>query len=377
MKLMKRISLFLGLFFSIWTLTAQRIDLGTAITHSDKASLESAIRKSERIITKLLHKNRIPGIAITVTKNGETLWQQGYGFADMAAKKPVDPQKTLFRVASISKAISATGLGKMMEDSLLSIDSSFYKYVPYFPRKKYDFTLRQLGGHLAGIRNYKGDEFLNNKPMTIREGIGFFENDSLLFEPGTRYLYSSYNWNLLSLAMEAASGVPFEIYMKEKVLTPLQMSHTIPDVSDSIPNKAVCYSPNGKQNLRLAATVNNYYKLAGGGYLSTSEDIARLGNAYLNGEFLSKEVVTELLTSQLVNGTEPTYYGIGWQVSYDAKNRPFYGHKGSGVGGYAFLYVYPAQQMVFALLLNVTDPGADEELQAIIDSVLEVDTGAH
>lgn len=263
----------------------------------------------------------------------------------------------------------------MVADSLINLDASLYQYVPYFPKKKYDFTIRQLGGHLAGIRNYAGNEFLNNKPMTIREGISFFENDSLRFEPGARYLYSSYNWNLIPLAMEEASRMPFEVYIREKVLLPLQMYHTMADVSDSIPGKTVCYTQIEKKAFRLATPVHNYYKLGGGGYLSTSEDMAKLGNAYLTPGFLPEAVANQFLSSQTTKNGEPTHYGIGWQVSFDTQNRPYFGHKGNGVGGYAFFYIYPLQQIVIVMLLNVTDPKVDDDLNTIIDYLLSVEGG--
>ena len=78
---------------------------------------------------------------------------------------------------------------------------------PDFPEKKYPITVRQVAGHTAGIRHYKGNEFLSDKYYaTVREGLTIFENDPLLFEPDTDYSYSSYGWNLVSAIVEGASG---------------------------------------------------------------------------------------------------------------------------------------------------------------------------
>lgn len=127
------------------------------------------------------------------------------------------------------------------------------------------------------------------------------------------------------------------------------------------------YSKN-RLGFRPAIPVNNFYKLAGGGYLSTSADIAKFGQAYLDGTVLSEEISTQFLTSQSVKG-KPTYYGLGWQVSEDAKERPFYGHIGNGVGGYSNFFVYPEEQMVFAILLNCTDPKVQDDLDSAVNAL--------
>ncbi len=330
----------------------------------------TAIEKSERIIEKLLKRKKVPGLAITVLKDGKTWHQKGYGFSDLENNIPVDPVKTVFRIASVSKPISATGLVKMVAEGTIDLDTYLHDYVPYYPKKKYDFTIRQLGNHTAGFRSYAGKEYMLNKPYSIKEGIQVFKDAPLLFEPGTNYQYTSYDWVLLSLAMQEASAVPFEEYIREKVFEPLKMNRSFPDRGDSIPNITKYYSKSRSRGFRKATEVNNFYKLAGGGFLSTSDDIAKLGQAYLDNKIGSPEIVSQFISPNMVRG-QSTYYGIGWEVSFDTKNRPYFGHVGNGVGGYAMFYVYPAQRMVFSIMTNVTNPGVDKELHKIIDILID------
>ncbi len=332
---------------------------------------QKAIKKSQKIINKLIKKKKIPGIAITITQNEKTIWEQGYGFANIQQEIPVNPQKTIFRIASVSKPIAATALAKMVADSIINLDQSVYHYIPYFPKKKYDITIRQLGGHLAGIRPHTNREFLNNKPLSIKEGINFFKDDSLLFQPNTNYQYTSFDWNLISLAIQEISGVPFEEYVQKHILEPLEMTNTFPDTIIPNPNIASFYSKSRMRKFRIATPVNNFYKLAGGGYLSTSNDVVKLGNAYLQNNFLPKEITAEFLTAQKI-ANQSTHYGIGFQVSFDNKNRPFYGHVGNGVGASSIFYIYPNQKMVFSILINMTQPKVDKKLHKIIDYFLEV-----
>lgn len=325
---------------------------------------------ADHVFKRLIEEKKIPGLAITVLEAGETIFQKGYGFADLDSKRKVDPGKTLFRIASVSKPIAATALAHMVEDGLIDLDASFYDYVPYYPKKKYDFTIRQLASHTAGIRGYQGKEHGLNKPYSIKESIEIFKESDLLFEPGTSYHYNSYDWVLVSLAIEEASGITFDEYVREKVLLPLKLYSTTAEVADKKYSSVATFYSKNRIGFRKAIPVNNWYKLAGGGYLSTSEDIANFGNAYLQKEVMDRHPWSQFVTSEIVNGN-PTFYGLGWQVSKDKKGRSFYGHVGNGVGGYSNLFIYPKQQAVFSILVNCTNPEIQQDLDEVVDEILK------
>lgn len=321
----------------------------------EEVYIDNGLEQADFFIQQLVHQERIPGLAITVLKKGDVLFQKGYGYADLDSKTPVYPEKTLFRSASASKPIAATALAQMVYEGTIDLDTSFYQYVPYFPKKEFDFTIRQLAAHTAGIRGYKGKEYALNKPFTIKESIDIFKNDPLLFAPGTGYYYNSFDWVLVSLAMQEASGISFSAYVEKEVLKPLSMINTLPEEPGiTFPNQANFYTRR-KSGFKTAAPVDNRFKLAGGGYLSTSSDLAKLGQAYLENKIGEPEVIAQFLTSQIVDG-KPTYYGLGWQVSQDNTGRYFYGHVGNGVGGYSNFFVYPENELVIAVLINCTDP---------------------
>lgn len=320
-------------------------------------------------LEKLIEEKKIPGLSITVLKEGKTLFQKGYGYADLDTKKGIDPRRTMFRIASVSKPIAATALAQMVEDGSIDLDASFYKYVPYYPKKQYDFTIRQLASHTAGIRGYQGKEYGLNKPYSIKESIEIFKDSDLLFEPGTSYHYNSFDWVMVSLAMQEASNIPFDEYVREKLLIPLKLHHTIPEVANTKYPKAATFYSKNKIGFRKAIPVNNWYKLAGGGFLSTSEDIANFGNAYLQKKLVDGHPWSQFVSSEMIEN-KPTYYGLGWQVSRDRKGRPYYGHIGNGVGGYSNFFVYPEQHVVFSILVNCTNPEIQQELDEVVDEIL-------
>jgi len=345
----------------------------------------NGLAKADILLQQLTTSGKVPGISITVLKEGKTFFQKGYGYADIERKKLVDPRKSIFRIASVSKPIAATALAHMVQEGLINLDTSFYRYVSEYPKKRWDFNIRQLAGHTAGIRVYKGKEYGLNEPLTIKDSLRIFKNDPLVFEPGKGYLYTSFDWVMISAAMQEASGIPFEIYVQDKVLNPLGMTNTfVPEGHTRFGNssrgvrvneitsspkqnaKAVCYSK-CSANFRKAIPVDNFYKLASGGYLSTSEDIAKLGQAYLDkNSGVKEDILNQFTSTQYIQG-KPTYYGLGWQVSEDTKGRAFFGHVGNGVGGYSNFFIYPEHQLVVSILINCTDPKVQIELDAVIE----------
>ncbi len=350
--------------------------------------------KADYLLQQLIIEDKVPGIAITVLKEGKSVFQKGYGYANIDEKQYIDAKKSIFRIASVSKPIAATALAHMVQEGLIDLDESYYTYLPDYPKKEWDFTIRQLAGHTAGIRVYKGKEYGLNEPLSIKQGLKIFKDDPLVYQPGTEYLYNSFDWAMISAAMQEASGIPFEEYVQEKVLNPLSMLNTYCpkcyDESDSQSNsknpytlevndisalkeqsRVTAFYTKSMSGFRKAIPVDNFYKLAGGGYLSTSEDIAKFGQAFLDNKVEVKEaILNQFLTAQQVDGNS-IYYGLGWQVSEDAKGRKFFGHVGNGVGGYANFFVYPNEQVVFSILINCTDPKIQEELDAIIDCFLK------
>jgi CubicO group peptidase (beta-lactamase class C family) len=312
--------------------------------------IDNANAKAEQFLVD----QQIPGMSISVSQKGKMIWSKGFGYADVAAKKKVDPSTTQFRVASISKTLTALAMAKLADDNKLDFKASLYTYVPNFPKKKHNFTVRQIGGHIAGIRHYKGMEFLLNKKMSIVEGLDIFKNDPLLFEPGTNYKYSTYGWNLLSVVVQNAAGEDYNEYMKKVIFSPLKMKNTSLGYSDrEMPNRTLFYvKENGE--IKIGATVSNEFKAAGGGFVATSEDLILFGNEMINPKTISKITIAELVKPQVTSKGEKTNYGIGVGVRNVKNNTLRYSHSGGGMGATAFIMMYPEKDMVISILTNLS-----------------------
>lgn len=311
---------------------------------------------AKKIAKEFLKTNHIPGMAISVSRHGKLIWSKGFGYANLKPKKRVKPNKTIFRIASISKSITAVALVKLADDKVIDLDTSIYKYLQDYPKKTYDFTVRQLGGNIAGIRHYKNDsEYALNKKMSITDGLSLFKDDPLLFEPGTQFNYSSPGYVLLSEIIQKTSNIPYTTLVTDSIFRPLRMTHSMVDDSENkIPNKSQFYSSSVMNGPVVAKPVANIYKAASGGFLSTSEDIIKFGNEIINPKIVSQQAVSDIVTSQKLNNGYKTGYGIGFSVEKSKNGTPKYYHTGGGIGASSILLIYPEEELVITVLTNLT-----------------------
>ena len=204
----------------------------------------------------------------------------------------------------------------------------------------------------------------------MRDGLAIFQDDSLLFPPGTRFSYSSYGWNLVSAVVEGASGEAFLPYVSAHVFRPLGLTHTAPDRADSvIPGRTQFYDGDSAGVYRVAPPVDNSYKWAGGGFVSTAEDLVKFGSALVAPGFLRGETLELLFTSQRTSTGEETGYGIGWFLRTDSLGHRWAFHGGSAVGGTAVLGVDRDAHLVVALLTNLSDAAVEpaQEIEAAFE----------
>ena len=321
-----------------------------------------------KIATELVARG-IPGLAVAVAIHGKLVFAEGFGYADLEQRVPARPT-TKFRIGSISKPLTATALMQLVEQGKIDLDAPIQKYVPSFPDKGARITSRLLAGHLAGIRHYQGDEFLISKHYdSVLDGLKIFENDPLVAPPGTKFHYSSYGFNLLSAAIESASGENFISYMRNHVFIPLGLIDTLADQNQPIiEERSRFYSREKDGPFDNAPYVDNSYKWAGGGFLSTAEDLVRFGSALLQPGFLKESSLQLLFTSQKTNSGEETGYGMGWAVHKSKSGQKIYEHAGGSVGGSCQLILYPDSQVVVALVTNLGGaPWKIEDVEAIAE----------
>lgn len=323
---------------------------GSASTASAYAD---AIERTRAFANTLRDSAGLPGLSIAVGIEGRVVFAEGFGWADVENRVPVTPL-TRMRIGSVSKPVTAAALGLLLQQGRLDLDQPVQRYVPSFPRKRWPFTVRQVAGHIAGVRHYNGNENVSAvRYPTVAAGLEIFKDDTLLFEPGTRYAYSSYGWNLLSAVVEGASGEEFLSYMRGKVFEPLGLNSLIAEHTDSLIDwRATFYERGRDGRLVRAPYVDNSYKWAGGGFISNTSDLVRFAMVHVSGNFLDSQTVETLWRPQQLRNGESTDYGIGWGSSTDPNGRRIVSHTGGSVGGRAVLILYPDLNLAVAMLSN-------------------------
>jgi CubicO group peptidase (beta-lactamase class C family) len=319
-------------------------------------SFKDAIKKAEKFIDSLREKQDIPGISVCVGNKEKILWAEAFGYADLENKTPLSIYSK-FRMGSVSKLLTSLAVGRLYQQEKLDLDAPVQQYVPDFPVKKYPITSRQLAGHLSGIRHYRNEDPLNipKDYKNVWEGLSIFKDDTLLFKPGTRYEYSTYGYSLLSAVIEGAAHMSFLSYMQDSIFLPFGMTHTTADINDSIiPNRVRFYDHEGKK-LVNSALVNNSYKWAGGGFLSTPYDLVNMIRGLLNHQVLQEKALTLLFTPQSLENGKSTNVGIAWRINTTKNGLTYIHHGGAIQGGRSFVLFYPDSGYSFAITANTMD----------------------
>lgn len=314
--------------------------------------------KIEQAITSQMSKLGIPGLSVAVVVDHKLRWSNGYGLADVENFVP-SKAMTAYRLGSISKPITAAAVMQLAERGKLDLDAPIQKYCPAFPAKQWPVTALLLLGHLSGVRHYNSDaEFASTRHYnSVVEGLDMFKNDPLLFEPGTKYSYTTHGYAVLGCAVEGASGTKFEDYVRENVFKLAAMDRIRVDhVADIIPNRAQGYEKTQSGELRNSGLADSSYKIPGGGFISTVEDLARFAIAMQTNALVKKETLNQMWTSLKTRDGKETGYGLGWRVSERNGMKEVH-HGGAQQRVSTFLYTIPEKGLAVVLMTNLEGIG--------------------
>jgi CubicO group peptidase (beta-lactamase class C family) len=182
------------------------------------------VARVDSVVQPLMAGARVPGLAVAVAVDGVVRWERAYGYADLEQCVPVT-RFTMFRLASVSKPVTAIAALQLAEQRKLDLDAPIQRLVPEFPETPTPITVRQLLAHTSGIRHYRGDEAMSTRQYaSLASALAIFAGDSLVHPPGTAYAYSTYGYTLLGLAVERAAGQPFLEQLRTRVLEPAGVS---------------------------------------------------------------------------------------------------------------------------------------------------------
>jgi CubicO group peptidase (beta-lactamase class C family)/Flp pilus assembly protein TadD len=308
------------------------------------------LREFENFVGQQMKRDRTVGMTVGFFKD-DFVWVKGFGYADLENKTAMRAESA-YRLASVTKPMTAIAVLQLAEQGKINLDDEVQKYVPFFPKKKYPVTIRQLLGHLGGITAYKtlAEERIKEHKNT-REAIEIFAPYDLIAEPETRFSYSSYGYNLLGAAIESASGKSYGDYLRENLWQPLGMNETrMDDPLEIIPNRVRGYQLI-KGQLRNSEFVDISSRFAAGGTRSTVPDLLKFARGVIDGKLLSLAMRDLMWTPMTTRNGRFTAYGMGWWT--DSTNGHFVvTHGGSQNETQTALIILPRRNFAIAVAMN-------------------------
>lgn len=318
-----------------------------------QSSIESELNQ---YLNNYKNVKNVPSISGGVSKNGKIIWLGTTGYADVENFVRAS-DSTVYRIASISKLITATAVVQLVEKGKLKLNDDVRKYLDYYPKKKYVFTIRQLLNHTAGLRDYKSGEF-DSKIFfhSTKEVVQMLANDSLLFEPGTAYQYSTLGYNLLAGVIEQVTGMSYLDYVYNYIFKPLRMNSTSADIQkDIIHYRAKGYVRDNSRDLKNAPLADLSIKYPGGGFISTAADLLKFADALIQGKIISKNFLDTMTAPTKLKNGKIQSYGLGIVRATDDSGRLYFTHSGTSTGFVSQLIIYPEQKLAAVNLTNLND----------------------
>jgi CubicO group peptidase (beta-lactamase class C family) len=309
----------------------------------------------EEILTSA-YASDAPGAAALVARDGEVVFLGAVGMADLELDVPLSPGM-VFEIGSITKQFTAAAIMMLAEEGKLSVDDPITKHLPEYPAYGDGITIEHLLSHTSGIVSYTGIpgymESNVQRDVTPDELIDVFKDLPVEFAPGERWAYNNSGYILLGAIVEAASGMRYEDFVRQRIFEPLDMRESYYGSSSRIiPKRASGYDDgdDGYVNQRYLSFTQPY---AAGSLMMTVEDWYRWSRALYAGEVVSAESLESMTTPYVLNDGEVTNYGYGLSVT-DVRGHRAIRH-GGGIFGFLTDGVHlPEAGVYVAVFANTT-----------------------
>ncbi|HYO54581.1 serine hydrolase [Archangium sp.] len=324
-------------------------------------------RALDTLVRAELAKGPHAGLSVGVLHGGMR-WVRGYGLRDLAHKLPATP-RTTYRMASITKSFTAVAVLRLAREGKLDLDADIRSLVPEYPEKPWAITVRQLLGHLGGVPHYDGlDSAENTQHLDTAGALALFADKPLAAEPGTKFVYTTWGYNLLGAAVEKASGRGYGGYLRARVFGPAGMRHAaLDDHRTRDKQHAVGYRLY-KGQLVPSHFLDVSSRFAGGGTRASVEDLLAFGRAMLQHRLVPAETARMMQTSMSTREGQLTDYGMGF-ATYPLRGHYMVAHAGGQPETTSLLVMLPAEDVVIALASNLE--GEAKRLRRVSTRILE------
>jgi CubicO group peptidase (beta-lactamase class C family) len=313
------------------------------------------VQRLDAIAGADVREKRAVGIVAAVAKGEDTLLLEAYGKADVEGDLPMTTD-TIVPIGSTTKQFTAAAIVQLRDQGKLTLDDEITRWLPEFETRGNSVTLRHLLGHTSGIANGVMPELremrLMRNPTVTREDVyQVVRRYPFQFPTETMQVYNNWNFWLLGLVVEKASGMSYQDYVAKKIFEPLGMTRSMYCGSSDVPRRAHGYGMRSGSPRRAPEIVytGNY---AAGAICSTAEDMIRWLQALHGGKALPPRSYAEMITPTKLNDGTPTRYSLGLTVGEDSHGLRYVGHNGGGFGFSSEARWYPDARLAVVVLTN-------------------------
>lgn len=323
---------------------AAQVPTAPTMTYPVGKALDTALDAYLRAATR---NEQFSG-TVLLARAGKPVFVRSYGMAnyELSVANGAD---TVFRLASVTKQFTALAVMQLQEQGKLKVDDPICRYLADCPAAWRPITIRQLLNHTSGIPNFSSlpdwDEMLSRRDYTPVELVALFRDLPLKFTPSEKYDYSNSGYHLLGLIIERASGMGWGAYVKQRILTPIGMTHSGDDNTRAlIPHRASGYYSLGTIFIN-APIISRTVGYAAGGLYSTVGDLLLWDRALVPGKLVGQASLDAMFTPAKSN------YGFGWRIGERFGRREM-DHSGSDNGFSTYIIRFPAERLTAIVLSN-------------------------
>ena len=297
-----------------------------------------------------------PGAALAVTRDGEIIYKQGYGTANLEYDIPITTG-IIFDIASVSKQFAGFAIATLSHEGKLSLDDDIRMYLSDVPDFGNTITIRHLLHHTSGLRDWvqslviAGD--MMDDVISFKHILKMARHQKTLnFEPGTEFLYSNTGYNLLAEIVEKVTGDSFREWTDTHIFKPLAMTNTHFHDDHEMILKHRAYSYQTVENDRFKHAVNNTTALGSSSLYSTVEDLAKWILNFDDVRIGGQTVIEQMHQRGVLNNGEQIDYAFGLSIS-EYRTLRTVGHSGSWRGFRSHLMRFPDQKFGVVILCNL------------------------
>jgi CubicO group peptidase (beta-lactamase class C family) len=327
--------------------------LMTVLCTGASATPSDSVPKIDRFVSAEMSRQKIPGMALAVVKNGEVVVAKGYGFANLEHQVPVTTH-SIFQSGSIGKQFTAAAIVLLEEHGRLRLDDSIARYLPRTQASWGSITLRHLLTHTSGIPDYEDqiDDQRDYSERQLTEFVGLLSRGSA---PGQKFEYSNSGYLLLGVIIRAVTGKFHADYIREQIFEPLGMNTArILTDADIDPNRVMGYRMSNGRIVQQEWVSPTFNETADGVFYLSLNDFLAWERGVRARALLKPESWSQMFTPVILNNGKTHPYGFAWEIT-QKDEQTVHGHDGSFRGFEAILTRYIEKDLTLVALANLSD----------------------